>query len=138
MIRKLGTASITVTALAIFFAALPVRAQFTPDLQRRTTSAQEREGGTLVTLAGNVRPEANRENDRGPVAENFPMEHMLLQLRRPPEQERALQQFIDELHAKSSPNFHRWTNAQKFGENFGPSTRELDDITSWLESTASR
>src|SRR5580692_9195389 len=38
MIRKLGTASITVTALAILFAALPVRAQFTPDLQRRTTS----------------------------------------------------------------------------------------------------
>ena len=134
MLRKFGPASLTLTVLATLFAAVPVRAQFTPDLQPRATSTQEREEGTLVTLAGNVRPEANRENDRGPVAESFLMEHMLLQLRRPPEQEQALRQFISELHAKGSANFHRWTNAKKFGETYGPPTRELDDVTSWLES----
>ena len=134
MLRKFGPASLTLTVFATLFAAVPVRAQFTPDLQPRATSIQEREEGTLVTLAGNVRPEANRENDRGPVAESFLMEHMLLQLRRPPEQEQALRQFISELHAKGSANFHRWTNAKKFGETYGPPTRELDDVTSWLES----
>jgi len=36
----------------------------------------------LVTLAGNTRPEANKQNDRGIVADDFAMEHMLLQLRR--------------------------------------------------------
>ena len=59
-----------------------------------------------VTLRGNTRPEAVLANDRGPVATDFAMEHMLLQLKRSPEQEQALQQFLDELHAAGSPNFH--------------------------------
>jgi hypothetical protein len=37
----------------------------------------------LVTLAGNTRPEANTAHDRGRLAESAPIEHMLLQLRRP-------------------------------------------------------
>ena len=51
----------------------------------------------LVTLAGNTRPEATAANDRGPVADSFPMEHLWLQLRRSPEQEQALERYIDQL-----------------------------------------
>jgi len=32
----------------------------------------------LVTLGGNTRPEATAANDRGPVADSFPMEHLWL------------------------------------------------------------
>jgi hypothetical protein len=35
----------------------------------------------LVRLPGNTRPGANAANDRGRVADNLAMEHMLLQLR---------------------------------------------------------
>ena len=73
----------------------------------------------LVTLAGNTRPEAKKQNDRGLVANNLPMEHMLLQLKRSPEQERELRQLIDELTDSSSPNFHQWLSAKEFGERFG-------------------
>ena len=73
----------------------------------------------LVTLRGNTRPEAIALNDRGAVADDFPMEHMLLQLRRPPEQEQALEQFIDQLHDPESPDFHQWLTAQEFGERYG-------------------
>ena len=59
----------------------------------------------------------------------FPLEHMLLQLRRSPEQEQALQQFIDELHTKGSPKYHRWVTAQKFGETFGLAKQDLDTIS---------
>src|ERR1041385_8285601 len=45
----------------------------------------------LVRLAGNTRPEANAANDRGVVAGDLALEHMLLLLRRTPEQERELQ-----------------------------------------------
>jgi subtilase family serine protease len=134
MVRKLGFASLTLTALASLLTAAPARAQFEPALQPRLAFTQERGEGKQVILGGNVRPEARPENDRGPVAETFPMEHMLLQLRRPPDKERALQQLIDELHTKGSPNFHRWINARKFGEKFGLPTQELDVITRWLES----
>jgi len=138
MIRKLRFGSLTLTALASFLVAAPARAQFTSDVQPRITFIQERQEGQQAALRGNVRPEARPENDRGLVPENLPMEHMLLQLRRPPAQERALQQFIEELHTKKSPNFHRWINARKFGERFGLPTQELDVITRWLESHSFR
>ncbi len=88
----------------------------------------------LVTLAGNTRPEANKQNDRGLVADNLSMEHMLLQLRRSSEQERELEKFIDELHESSSPNFHQWITAKEFGERFGLAAQDLAVITRWLES----
>ena len=90
--------------------------------------------GKQVTLRGTTRPEANARNDRGRVADEFPLEHMLLQLRRSPEQEQALQQFISELDTQDSPNFHRWINPQQFGATFGVSQQDLATITGWLES----
>ena len=89
----------------------------------------------LVTLAGNTRPEAMmKQFDRGPVADSYPMEHMMLQLKRSAEQERELEALIDQLHDSSSPNFHRWLAAKEFGERFGLSQQDLDTITRWLES----
>lgn len=88
----------------------------------------------LVTLAGNTRSAANAQNDRGQVAGNLPMEHMLLQLKRSPQQEQALEQFIDQLHDPKSPNFHQWLTPAAFGEHFGVSQQDLQTITGWLES----
>ena len=51
----------------------------------------------LVTLAGNIRPEANAANDRGPVPDSMPIKHLLLQLQRSPQQEQAVETLIDEL-----------------------------------------
>src|ERR1700734_1805232 len=73
MLRK---GSLVVIALATLFAAVPARAQFTEEVQPRIPLGPERELGSQVTLGNNVRPEARPEYDRGPVAENFRMEHM--------------------------------------------------------------
>src|SRR5580700_10586429 len=64
-----------------------------------------------VRLFGNVRPEAIAANDRGRVPDNLPMEHLLLQLKRPPAREQALQSLIDQLHDPRSPNYHHWLSA---------------------------
>src|SRR5438093_3323907 len=66
--------------------------------QARPLISQTVDESKLVTLHGNVRPEASGKNDRGPVADDLPMEHMFLQLRRPPELEAELRQFIEDLH----------------------------------------
>ncbi|PYT79659.1 MAG: hypothetical protein DMG40_15005 [Acidobacteria bacterium] len=110
----------------------------------RTESAQSRsprvlvtkniEEAKLVTLRGNVRPEVNTVNDRGAVSENFAMEHMLLQLQRPPELEKELQQFIEDLYDPKSPNFHKWITAQQFGQRFGVAQQDIDALTRWLGS----
>src|SRR5579871_312190 len=62
----------------------------------------------LVSLAHNTRPEATPTNDLGRVADDFPMQHMLLQLKRSPERDAALDDYIAQLHDSSSPNFHKW------------------------------
>jgi subtilase family serine protease len=88
----------------------------------------------LVTLAGNTRPEANAANDRGLLADSFPMEHMLLELRRPPELEHEFDLYIESLTDKSSPNFRHWITAAEQGEKYGLAQQDLDTVTGWLKS----
>lgn len=88
----------------------------------------------LVALSGNTRPEANAVNDRGIVASDFPMEHMLLLLRRSPQQQRALESYLDELDDPKSPNYHHWLTPQEIGQHYGLAARDLSIITSWLKS----
>src|SRR5208282_728782 len=88
----------------------------------------------LVTLAGNTRSEANADSDLGPVADALGMDHMMLQLVRPAEQEKAAQQFVADLHNPKSPNFHKWMTAADFGKNFGAAESDIQTITNWLES----
>jgi len=88
----------------------------------------------LITLGGNTRPEAKFRYDRGPVPDDLPMEHLLLLLKRSPEQERDLESLIDALHDPSSPAFHQWLTASDFGERFGVAQQDRDTIKNWLES----
>jgi len=88
----------------------------------------------LVTLAGNTRPEANAQNDRGRVADEFALNHMLLQLKRAPELERAFAQHVESLTDRHSPNFRHWMSAAEQGEKYGLSQHDIDAITGWLRS----
>jgi subtilase family serine protease len=89
----------------------------------------------LLTLAGNTRSEANPRNDRGRVADAFAMDHMLLQLQRSPERERAFKNFIDQQHDSSSPNFHKWLTAVQVGQMYGPASRDVETVSDWLRSS---
>jgi subtilase family serine protease len=90
--------------------------------------------GQRVTLRGNTRPEATAENDLGAVADTMPMEHMLLQLKRSPEREAALKQYIEELHKSGSPNHHQWLTPEQFAESYGVAPADVAIVTSWLQS----
>jgi len=59
---------------------------------------------------------------------------MLLQLKRAPEQEAALEQYISELTDKSSPNYHHWLTPAQLGETYGPSRVDIERVIAWLES----
>lgn len=92
--------------------------------------------GHLITLVGNTRFEANARNDRGRVPDDFRLEHMLLQLNRAPELERAFAREIESMTDKSSPNFRHWMSAAEQGEKYGVAEQDLDTITRWLKSHA--
>lgn len=92
------------------------------------------DASTLVTLFGNTRPEAIPANDRGRVANDFPLPHMLLQLKRSPEREAALKTYIDQLHDRTSPNFHQWLTAESFAQQYGVAPADVDTVQNWLQS----
>lgn len=100
----------------------------------RARITQNIDESRLTRLAGNTRPEAVPSNDRGIVADDLVLEHMLLLLRRTPEQEQALQSLLARLHNPESPDFHQWLTAAKFGELFGAAQQDVEILTLWLES----
>ncbi len=88
-----------------------------------------------TTLAGNTRPEARaKKNDRGAVPDSLALTHMQLLLRRSPAQEHALEQLIDQLHDRASPNYHHWLTPEEFGREFGLGGADIQTITAWLTS----
>src|SRR5579871_4667891 len=74
----------------------------------------------LHTLPGNTRGEAIPANDRGRVADSLALHHMLLELRRSPERDQALRDFIARQYDPASPDFHRWLSPAEFGTQYGP------------------
>jgi hypothetical protein len=88
----------------------------------------------LTTLVGNTRIEATLRNDRGRVADDFALDHMLLQLKRAPDVEQAFAQHIESLTDKHSPNFRHWMTAAEQGEKYGMAQPDIDAITGWLQS----
>jgi subtilase family serine protease len=88
----------------------------------------------LVTLFHNTRSEANAANDLGRVPDSFPMEHMLLHLKRSPEREAALESYISELHDRKSPNFHQWLTPDQFAEHYGVASADAATVSGWLRS----
>ena len=140
MFRKLGLPSLLV-ALALVYATQLVHAQsIDTDTGRHSRPRITRniDEGERVTLAGNTHRDARVENDRGKVHDAFPMEHLLLQLRRSPEQEKAVQKFMEDLHNPNSPDFQKWLSADEFGDRFGVSDLDLDTLTRWLKSNGFR
>ncbi len=132
MRRELSLAS----SLLIFLASLSMLVVPAAQAQsgQHVLITQNVDESKLVTLKGNTRPEAKAKYDRGLAPGNLAMDHLLLQLKRSPEQERELQQLIDQLTDKSSPNFHHWLTAKEFGERFGVAKQDRETIQSWLKS----
>lgn len=129
MIRKhrFLTVPIVFMGLAPFLSAQP-SGRPTPSILEPVNEQR------LVTLFQNTRPEANAENDRGRVPDSFPMNHMLLQLKRSPERAAALESYISELHDRKSPNFHNWLAPDQFAEHYGVAGADVATVSGWLSS----
>jgi hypothetical protein len=87
-----------------------------------------------ITLHGNVRPMPRRARDLGAVDINTPASRVLLLLKRPAEQEAALQQYIAAAHSPGSPSYHRWLTPTQIGSQFGPAESDVQAVIAWLQS----
>ncbi len=148
MDRRTGWFALTVVLAGLGLAAAGARVLWASDQDSRGDHASHAgiasrarilitepvDGRHWTRLRGNTRREANERNDRGRVADDFKMEHMLLQLKRPPELEEEFEQYIDSLTDKTSPNFHHWLSPDEQGQQYGLAQEDIDAVTDWLES----
>ena len=95
-----------VGALVTLFSGARANAQSGAVRATRRLITQAVDAGRTVVLEGNTRPEANSRNDRGPVAGDFRLEHMQLQLRLPAEKQQELDQLTRDQQDPKSPNYH--------------------------------
>jgi subtilase family serine protease len=121
-----------VAASAAAFLLTPVNAQ--PSGRPGATIREAVDETKLVTLFHNTRPEATAQNDRGRVADDLPLDHLLLQLKRSPEREAALRQYIEDLHDRKSSNFHKWLTPEQFAQHYGVAQEDVDKVSGWLKS----
>jgi pro-kumamolisin-like protein/Big-like domain-containing protein len=87
---------------------------------------------SVTMLKGNVHPLARPQLDRGPVPVSLPAHRQLLILKRTPQQEMTLQQFLSSLQDRNSPNFRRFLTPEQFGQQYGPAPEDVAQIVSWL------
>ncbi|MBV9296964.1 MAG: S8/S53 family peptidase [Acidobacteriaceae bacterium] len=100
----------------------------------RTLLTQSVNEDNLITLSGNTHPAVSTANDLGRVADDRRLEHLQLQLKRSPEQQQALEEYLNDLHNPKSANFHKWGTAAQFSQQFGLAKEDVATVTNWLES----
>ncbi|MDE3171260.1 MAG: S53 family peptidase [Acidobacteriota bacterium] len=88
----------------------------------------------LATLRGNIHPLARPEYDRGLAPSSLPLGHVMLLLKRSPQQEASLEALLAAQQDRNSPNFHHWLTPAQFGAEFGPSDQDMQAIEAWLEA----
>ncbi|MFZ0805977.1 MAG: protease pro-enzyme activation domain-containing protein, partial [Candidatus Sulfotelmatobacter sp.] len=87
----------------------------------------------LTPLQGNLHPMARAEFDQGKVSDDFPMEHIIMLLKRSPEQETALETRIDQMHNQRSPLFQQWLGADQVGSCYGVADADIANVSGWLQ-----
>jgi hypothetical protein len=85
-----------------------------------------------VVLSGNTPPIARPENDRGAAPDGLAMDRMILLLNRSPEQNAALETLLEEQLDPHSANYRAWLTPEEFGDRFGPSAADIEQVEKWL------
>ena len=107
----------------------PLGAQTQP-IDRITTPVEERQA---LDLPGNLNPLARPEYDSGIAAPGQRMDRMLLVLQPDPAQQSALQVLLAAQQDPQSPEYHQWLTPERFGQLFGVSDHDLNQVLNWLD-----
>jgi hypothetical protein len=115
--------------MALLMALAPIGANAQ---QAQARVVQRVDNSVLTTVRGGTPPLVGLSQDIGRVADSTPASRMLLVLKRSDDQETQLQQTLVDLHNPSSPQYHKWLTPDSFGSRFGPTTADIQAVTTWL------
>jgi subtilase family serine protease len=89
---------------------------------------------TNLVAAGSTPQLAPGSLDEGLVSDSMPMEHLYVQLKRPPAEQQALESLMRDLTDPQSSRYHQWLTAQELGDRFGPARADIETVMDWLRS----
>jgi subtilase family serine protease len=88
----------------------------------------------VSALPGTVHPLARPQYDQGPVASTMQLQGMTISFNRSAAQQATLNTLLTAQQNPGSSSYHQWLSAAQFGEQFGMSQQDLDQVTAWLQS----
>ena len=120
-------AKVLALAGVVLAIALPLKAKTLPLISAPVNDA------VRTRMVHSTHPLAVPANEIGLAARGLKMQRILLVLGAGPEQESELQNLLEGQQDRTSPNYHRWLTPDEFGEKFGPSQQDLDQVEAWLK-----
>ncbi len=103
-----------------------------PQVQSRLRGRINRDQATV--LAGHIHPLARAVFDQGPVAGSFVLPSVTMYIQPSPAQKAALQGLLASQQNPKSPLFHQWLTPEQFGDRFGASKADYQQLRDWLTS----
>jgi subtilase family serine protease len=91
-----------------------------------------------VVLRGQQAPWARARDSQGPVPGDTTLQHLTLVLKRSPQQQKAFEQFLQQVQDPASRSYHRWLTPVQVGRRFGASQHDIRAISEWLLSQGFR
>lgn len=76
--------------------------------------------------------------DNGPVAPDLMLDRVQLMLSSSSDQLAALDQLLRDQQDPASVSYHQWLTPQQFGDQFGASQADIDQVTAWLATQGLR
>jgi hypothetical protein len=124
--------SLSIFSLLLAFVASPLAAQVQAPVRALITKPFDET--QLVSLQGRGSALLKGAKDLGAVDPSQPTGRLLLVLKRSPEKEADLQEFLQELHLPQSANYHQWLTPASFGARFGVADSDVSQLKGWLGS----
>ncbi len=120
--------------LAALFSEVPAGAQtFQRTIHPRDRIVSFVDDHRTLRRIGNRHPLARPQFDAGRAESNARMEHMILALQPDAAQQDALTALLAAQQDPSSPQYQQWMTPESFGQMFGASDRDVEQIVSWLQ-----
>ena len=138
--RSIASGRLSLSSMILWTALLSILCIFSMPARSQTADLVNApvDPAIRVVLKGQHAPWALPQNSQGPVAGDTMLEHLISVVKRSPQQQKAFEQFLEQLQDPASPNYHRFLTPVEVGERFGASEHDIDAISQWLRSQGLR
>lgn len=92
----------------------------------------------VFRIPNSTHPLTARASDIGRVNGNQRMDRMVLVLKPSEAQEAELDRLIDRQHDKESADYKKWITPEQYGQQFGVSESDLNQVKAWLQQKGFR